>query len=165
MDLDLVLLVAPSLLFALLQYKSSAHSQEVKLIRENLEKFLGGYDVKKMLLQKNQLKESLDAVLTFKPKGIGDKLLWSFVAYLLLVSVTHCAAAFGWNVSDITLWKSADADGKGFYLKIESLFSVYMVLLAVATCVQIWGISREKKKITKANTEAEGQVKVEQSML
>ena len=166
--MDLILLVAPSLLFALLQYKSSAHSQEVKLIRENLEKFQRTHDVEKMLkkmgTQKNRLKENLD-VVDIEPKGIGDWLLWSFIPYLLLISAAHCAAALGWNISEITLWKPADADDIGFHLKIGSLFSVCMVLLAVATCAHIWMISREKKKVTKANAEAKEKVELLKSIL
>jgi len=158
--MDLTLLVAPSLLFALLQYKSGVHAQEVKLIQEGLEKFLSerNFD-EKNLPGWSRLKKNLDLVRAVKPRGISEWLIWTFVAYLSLISAEHCLAALGLKISGIALWNQSGA-GAGFMLTIASAFSIYMVVLAGATCFQIWEISQEKKKITEANAEVKEQIEL-----
>jgi len=158
--MDLTLLVVPSLLFVLLQYKSIAHSQEVKSIQESLAMFLRERKVdEKNLPDGSRLKKNLDAILTVKPRGISEWLIWTFVAYLSLISAAHCSAELGWKINGIILWNPSGA-GNGFMVTIASLFSIYMVILAGAACFQIGGISQEKKKVTEANAEAEEQIEV-----
>ncbi|MGR3913349.1 MAG: hypothetical protein OD918_02300 [Gammaproteobacteria bacterium] len=158
--MDLTLLVAPSLLFALLQYKSNAHSQDVKLIQERLEKFLREREVnEKKLPDGSRLKRSLDLIRAIKPKSIGETLFRAFVAYLFFIVAEHCSAAIGWKFSGNVLWNPS-GDDSGLMLTIASLFSICMVCLAGATCFQIWGISREKKTVTNANAEVKEQIEL-----
>ena len=147
--MDLFLLAMPSILFALLQYKSTIRDSEVKSIQKNMEEYLEKSPVDEKKLRGNKLKKNMDFIRagTVKSKGVEKKLLFGFAFYLVLIALIYVLDVWGVLGSNNSQGNDYIITLSAWWSSPTSWLSSYMFILVCATCYQIFStVSKEKEK-------------------
>lgn len=150
--MDLLPLILPSILFAVLQHRSDVHAREVKSRKKEVKKRLpsqpaNNRDAHILDLMKNEI----DYLLAMQPTGVYQPLILFFALYLLVIAVLHVAASLGFNILDYAVFEF-----NAFNLTQKSILSIYMMILViwlVWNFMSIWREAREANRINKKSEE------------
>ena len=166
--MDIFLLVMPSILFVLLQYKHTTYSRGVEFIesiKEDVEKYLEKNSVREKTQQDNELTSNIDFILLSanKRESTGPWLIFGFAFYLLLIAFFHILGMFELYMlgsKDSQGINSQGIDSQGIVLMLvprlmllHMLCLVYMFILVCATLCQVYALfskEGEMKKFSKS---------------